>query len=416
MWDAGGRVVIMRGSAFAAVLTVLVLATSMLVVPGLNATQSAKGADVAEWRYLVYLVADNNLDVSAGQFHVPVVEDDFEELMSVESSTLVQCYVFVDRFEGPANLFKFTKDNMEEITDFELNGEEVNMGSATTLRAFIEYVYTAAPAERTVLMFWDHGSWDYAAWDDNGPEPGVGDALTHYEVMEALDGYKVDVVGYDECLVGQMETVYEYAVNGFSADYLMVSETYTGWRGYPYDQTLAALVENPYMDSRECAMMFIEQVDMLLKQRPYMSEIVNCHAAVDLSKVRALAESVGSFAKLLTPDVGTYVKDISRARGVAGFTWGANAINVADLWTFVTTIDRFVADEEISDACQQVLRAFDEAVIALQVSHAMDHQVHGLGISFAFHEREVPDYYAEYSFDDGGWLEFLEAFWTACGV
>jgi len=406
----------MRVRGFAAVFTVFVLATSMLVVPGLNAVQPAKGADVAEWRYLVYLVADNSLDVSAGQFHVPVVEDDFQELMSVDSSDLVQCYVFVDRFEGPANLFKFTKDNMEEITDFDLNGIEVNMGDPATLRAFIEYVYEAAPAERTMLMFWDHGSFDYAGWDDNGPEPGVGDALTHYDVMEALDGYKADVVGYDECLVGQMETVYEYALNGFQADYLMVSETYTGWRGYPYDQTLQELVENPYMDSRECALMFIEQTQLLLSQRPYMSEIVNCHAAIDMSKVRTLADSVGALAKLLTPDVKTYVKDISRARGVAGFSWGANAINVADLWTFVTTIDRFVDDVEISEACQQVLTNFDETVIALQVSHSMDHQVHGLGINLAFHERDVPDYYAEYSFDDNGWLDFLDAFWTACGI
>jgi len=406
----------MRVRGFAAVFTVFVLATSMLVVPGLNAVQPAKGADVAEWRYLVYLVADNSLDVSAGQFHVPVVEDDFRELMSVDSSDLVQCYVFVDRFEGPANLFKFTKDNMEEITDFDLNGIEVNMGDPATLRAFIEYVYEAAPAERTMLMFWDHGSFDYAGWDDNGPEPGVADALTHYDVMEALDGYKADVVGYDECLVGQMETVYEYAVNGFQADYLMVSETYTNWRGYPYDQTLQELVENPFMDSRECALMFIEQTQLLLSQRPYMSEIVNCHAAIDMSKVRTLADSVGALAKLLTLDVKTYVKDISRARGVAGFSWGANAVNVADLWTFVTTIDRFVADMEISEACQQVLTNFDEAVIALQVSHSMDNQVHGLGINLAFHERDVPDYYAEYSFDDNGWLDFLEAFWTACGI
>jgi len=406
----------MRVRGFAAVLTVFVLATSMLVVPGLNAVQPAKGADVAEWRYLVYLMADNNLDVEAGQFHISVVEDDFRELMSADSSDLVQCYVFVDRLEGPANLFKFTKDSMEEITDFDLNGVEVNMGDPATLRAFIEFVYAAAPAERTMLMFWDHGSWDYAGKDENGPAPGVADYLMHYDVMEALDGYKADVVGFDECLVGQIETVYEYAVNGFQADYFLASETYTGWRGYPYDWTLQELVDNPYMDARECAIMFVEQTQILLNQKPYMSEIVTCHAAIDMSKITTLAKSVGAFAQLMTPEVGTYVKDISRARGVAGFTYGANAANIADLWTFITTIDRFVTDKDISDACQQVLRDFDETVIALQVSHSMDHQVYGLGICFAFHESEVPDYYAEYSFDDGGWLAFLEAFWTACGV
>ena len=191
----------MSPKGLAAGLLVIVVLAGAFIAPSVNAARPAE----AQWRYLIYLVADNNLDVEAGLHHVPVVQDDFDELMSVGSTDEVVCYVFVDRWYGPANLFKIMKDEMVEMTDFALNGLEANMGDPATLRSFVEYTYEATPADRTVLMFWNHGSPNIIAWDDNGPAEGVPDALTHHEVLEALDGYRVDVMGADECLVGQVE-------------------------------------------------------------------------------------------------------------------------------------------------------------------------------------------------------------------
>ena len=93
-------------------LLVIELLAGAFVAPSVNA---APRADV-QWKYLIYLVADNNLDVEAGLHHTPVVQDDFDELMSVGSTDEVVCYVFVDRWYGPANLFKVMKDEMVEMT------------------------------------------------------------------------------------------------------------------------------------------------------------------------------------------------------------------------------------------------------------------------------------------------------------
>ena len=402
----------MSPKGLAAGLLVIVVLAGAFIAPSVNAARPAE----AQWRYLIYLVADNNLDVEAGLHHVPVVQDDFDELMSVGSTDEVVCYVVVDRWYGPANLFKIMKDEMVEMTDFALNGLEANMGDPATLRSFVEYTYEATPADRTVLMFWNHGSPNIIAWDDNGPAEGVPDALTHHEVLEALDGYRVDVMGADECLVGQVEVAYEYAVGGLDCEYLLASETYTGWRGYPYDQTFARLVDDPSMTARECAVMFIQEVEALLSQPPYMSEAINNHAAIDLVAVKELVASLEDLTELLAKDMRLYMSAISKARSEATYSYGANSVNLIDLRDFVSSLGRSLAsDDEIGAACTAALNAFDETIIALQVWNPLENKVHGLGVLFAMHEHDVPDYYYEYAMPNEFWLDFLGAFWQAAG-
>ncbi len=406
-----------QGVLVASVVFVLIM--SMVVVQGsktpVSEEMQPEADQTAQWRFLIYLGADNNLDVKAGRFHVPVVEDDFRELMSVGSTDQVVCYVFVDRWKAPANLFKIHEGWMEEVVDFPLNGVEANMGDPATLRSFMEYTFEVIPAEHTVLMFWDHGSPNIICWDDNGPELGVGDALTHHEVIEALEGYKIDVMGADECLVGQIEVAYEYAISGLEIDFLLASQTYTGWRGYPYDQIFRELVENPLMTPRECAVMFVEQVDILLSQRPYMSEVVNCHAAIDLAMTRTLVADFQEVTSLIYPDMGDFVQALARARGTSMFQYGAAAVGIVDFRNFVETLMLSSPSPEVSDMCAQVLEDFDLTVIALQDTQALEGFVNGLGLQFPQHEFKLPGYYADYAFGREGWIDFMQLFWNMRG-
>lgn len=400
-------------------LVVLGLFVGMCVVGVSNAFVFAQDepedAQVAQWRFLIYLVADNNLDVNAGMYHIPVVEDDFRELMSVGSTDQVVCYVFVDRWEGPANLFRMDYGVMQEMMDFPLNGKEANMGDPATLTSFVEYTYRVTPAEHTVLMFWNHGSPNIICWDDNGPEIGVGDALTHNEAIQALEGYKVDIIGADECSVGQIEVAYQYAKGSPAIDFLLASQTYTGWRGYPYDQVFRELVNNPYMTPRECAAMFIEQVDILLSETPTMSEIVNCHAAIDLEMTKTLVADFQAVTALIYPDMGDFVQAIANARGTSNFQYGAAEMGVIDFRNFVEKLGLLSPSPEVSDACEKVLESFDATIVALQDTKVLEGFVHGLGIQFTQHEFGLPDYYPEYSFGTEGWIEFMELFWALRG-
>jgi len=386
------------------------LVSSMLVLPNAGAGDEGR----VKWLFLLYLDADNSLDVSSVAHHESVVESDFDELMSVGSTDDVAAYALVDRVDGPANLFKFNKGSMEEMTDYYLNGKEANMGDPETLRSFVAFTSTISPADYIMLIFWDHGSPKGVAWDDHTSEAGGMDFLSQWEVVEALSGYKVDVIGADECNVGHMEVAYEYAM-GTETDYLVAAETYTGWRGFPYDALLRELTEKPMMDSREAAVMMIDQTQLLLNKPPYMGERVNSHAAFDLSKVPALAASLKVLANHLVVNMDTSANAIEKARGNAQYLFGANAINLIDLQTFIRSLGAASTSPAIKNACNAVLDDLDAVVIALHAVRSTSNMLGGIGINFANHSWELPSYYTDFAFASQGWLELLQAYWAVHG-
>jgi hypothetical protein len=375
-----------------------------MMVQGVSSQQEHK------WLYLLYLCADNSLDVKAN--NVWVVQDDLDELTSVGSTDDVVCYVLVDRVAGPANLLKIEKGSAQEIANPDLNGLEINMGDPATLRNFVSYAFTATPADHALLVFWDHGSLRYAASDDHSSDTGGGDVLTHFEVVQALSGLKVDVIAADECNVGQIEIAYEYAVNT-QTEYLVAAETYTGWRGFPYDATLREMTTNPDMTARDVAIMMVDQTQLLLNKPPYMGERINSHSAIDLSKVVDLVGSLNSLVTMMTPDIGDYANVISKARGNAQYSYGANAGNRIDLRMFVQAVSAQTTSVPVKDLCTAVLDDFDDTVIALHETRSLHNMVFGLGVTFVDHFKEWPGFYDQFAFAGQGWPDFVDAY---CGV
>ena len=87
----------------------------------------------------------------------------------------------------------------------------VNMGETETLTSFVKYSITEYPAQRYILILWDHG---------NGPIEGFGydecyggDGLTLGELGKALSqpefaDISFEMIGFDACLMGNLETAY----------------------------------------------------------------------------------------------------------------------------------------------------------------------------------------------------------------
>lgn len=107
---------------------------------------------------------------------------------------------------------------------------EIDMGEPETLADFINYAAGNYPAENYVLVLWNHG---------NGPVEGYGydmlydgDSLTLMELDEGIAASEVTrfaLVGFDACLMGNMETV---NVISRYADYMVASadlEAQDGW-------------------------------------------------------------------------------------------------------------------------------------------------------------------------------------------
>lgn len=377
------------------------------------------------WLVLVYLDGDNNLDVTLGSSEVGVVQGDLDELMKVGSTANVDAFTLVDRFDGPAVLYRVLPGALEEMTDYQFHGQEVNMGDPRTLRSFVSYAFNESDAEQTIIVFWDHGTPYYAALDDHPceGEEVAPDSLTHKEVISALDGYHIDILGADECLVGQVEVAYEYAEFA-DVDYLVASECYTGWRGIAYDRILEDIDADPGITPRALSEAMTEHFTEMFSKPPYMSESINSKAAVDLAAIGELASAICELADVIALDIDEYTDALMTARCNSQILYGATAVSRVDLGNFVEGISENVDDRDVKAACEAVMGSYSKAVFAIGTTRITEPLHTGLGIYFPI----VPNHsleefmlggsdaeYRSYAFPQLGWIAFIEICWDAHG-
>ncbi len=365
---------------------------------------------IAKWSVLVYLVADNNLD--------EYTEKDLVELEVGGSSADVNVLILMDKLYEPAVLM--TIDGHERSVLEELG--ELNMGDPANLRYLLDYTDLNYPAEHMLLFFWDHGSGvSGVGFDETMPDGTVsGDWLEHHEVIEAIDGYHVDIMAADECSIGQLETIYEYHAMGADMDFWVASESYIGWRGFSYDEILLRLNENPYMTERELSLIIVEEFTELFSVAPYMSEILTTQSVFDMSTIEALGQEVLGMADALSADMDSYRSVIYEAQMAAMNPWGAKSAGQVDLPTFVQYImDNVGANDPVADACADVLAAYDECMLGMGITKNSEmYGYQGMGIlvppSYSMYtvaNAASFEKYMSFEFPNLGWWAFLETYW-----
>jgi len=174
------------------------------------------------WNFFVYLNGDNNLESDA--------KDDLNEMEKLGSMPgKMNVFALVDGagkstkpdangWTGGTRLMWIQKDpaNSKKVVSKEVQVDpgsdlgklmaagkgELNLGDPKVMNAALRYVQQNVPSEHLFVDMWDHGdSWHASSSDDTGTtmEPSKGD------LQAALKGVKVDVLGFDECLMGARE-------------------------------------------------------------------------------------------------------------------------------------------------------------------------------------------------------------------
>ncbi len=117
----------------------------------------------------------------------------------VDPKGLVTSWKTVKRFE-------LVDGKLKELADLGTR----NMNEGSTLQDFVTWAVRAYPAERTMLMMWDHGSgYGGFGYDENFPD---GPRLMPMAAMaaalqgaQAATGVKLDYLGFDACLMATVE-------------------------------------------------------------------------------------------------------------------------------------------------------------------------------------------------------------------
>ncbi len=207
-----------------------------------------------KWTVLVYMDGDNNLSSYSSK--------DIREMMGSGSDDAFNIVVLWDNdpgqdAQGAAERHGYYYVERAGVTLAKDTGE-VNMGNPKTARDFIAYAVKNFPAEHYLWIWWNHGgAVDRAAllkgvcWDDtNG-----GDHLSEAEQKDIIlyfkktAGKKIDIVGFDACLMATAEIAYQYKD---AASYLVGSEQSEPGDGWDY-AFLSKIKSNPSLSARSVA-------------------------------------------------------------------------------------------------------------------------------------------------------------------
>ena len=131
-------------------------------------------------------------------------------------------------------------------------GADVDMGSPTTLNAFVEWAKAKYPADHYALVLWSHGGgWYSTRYSTSGkkikPRAIVYDDerdtyLSLPDIRSALPANGLDILSYDACLMQSAESLLEF---GDRTRYIVGSEDNVPGPGLPYHIVFKPFVSAP---------------------------------------------------------------------------------------------------------------------------------------------------------------------------
>ena len=379
-----------------------------------------------EWTILVYSAADNNLE--------PYLMADNDDMETVGSDKYVDVVVQVDRgkvAEGQvdsgerawtgARRYHLQKDAEKGKINSPMLGElgQVNMADPDVLADFLEWGVNNYPADNYMLIISDHGAgWTGAIGDDSSGDH----EMTWVEVQEALGkvqqrtGAKIDVLGYDACLMASAEGAYQVRS---VTDFLVASQELEGAEGWPYEGIMGnrALVvmekfSTAFKDGKRPELTPKLMSFLIVKEAENDQRNLRTLSAVEVEKMPKVAEAMDGFAEALRESK----VPISEFNKIAdeSFHYGRQWWFVEPLVDAVELAEKVSANEaygaDVRVAAAKVIEAIDQVVVAEQHNETSHPNAHGLHIYVPFEGRTSFDgeKYGELDFaEDTQWDEFL---------
>ncbi|MDQ7821565.1 MAG: clostripain-related cysteine peptidase [Candidatus Eremiobacteraeota bacterium] len=202
-----------------------------------------------EWTVLMYMAGDNDLE--------PYLVNNLKSLEKVGSGSNINIAVELDRGDAPRSPVSRWKgsrrflvqksDDPRKITSKPVQDlGKVNMADPEHLSDFIQWGMKNYPARHYMVLINDHGYGFMGIADDKGNKHSMNltelgkafDTATRDTVTggvkDAVDktGKKIDIIGFDACLMAQAEVAYELKDY---ADIMIGSQEVIGSGGWPYD-------------------------------------------------------------------------------------------------------------------------------------------------------------------------------------
>nr|AIE93590.1 thrombospondin type 3 repeat family protein [uncultured marine group II/III euryarchaeote AD1000_39_C04] len=390
-----------RVGAYAIALLVIISAFPTTLTVG-NAESDEDS--LPEWGFYVYMAGDNTL--------YEEVTDDLNEMKMVGSNSNLEIVALTDQLLGnDSHAYHVVKHGVEETPLSEINAtweNEIDMGNGETLKDFMVWATTEYPAQRKILVIWNHGSgWKKVAEDQ-------GSHLTVPEIRKSIEDYReitgdppLTLIGFDACLMGMFEIAYELKDQ---TEMIHGSEAYEPLEGWTYNHLLYKLDQQT--TNAELAHHIVnDYIESYRNGSVYTGYSVTA-AVVDTSKLEGVWDKLEDFSDQINSVLPVYRDQVSYSRDQTQ-RYDQNP-DYRDLYDLTINVENWIPVSDMIKYSKDLQHSINNAVIAedhwqkpgkLPVERA-----HGLTIYFPTDGADPG--YDELLINDNKWSEFINNFAT----
>ena len=324
-----------------------------------------------KWLFMNYIAADCNLT----DFQLANIDQ--QEKVGSDENTHVVAYVDVGNQKNvmgdwhDCRTYYVTKDDQEGKLNSEVIQEfgKTDMSDYKTLTKFVVDAMGKFPADHVCLVLNDHGGGFTGAMSDDGAGKGsmsVPDMKKALAEAEAITGKKIDVLGFDACLMAETEVAYELKDH---ANIFMASEETENGPGWAYESMLnganmSKVIERVQesstgrinVDPEAFAKIVIDINNEHIDDIPTFS-------ITDMSKMEGFKDSLNGLAEtIMKSDDKDTVKQAIRNAENYGQGWAPYG-DIRDVGNLADNIIASSKDKSLVEAAKNVKASLTEAVM-----------------------------------------------------
>ena len=360
--------------------------------------------DIPEWGFYVYMAGDNTL--------YDELTDDLNEMKMVGSNDNLEIVALTDKInDNDSHLYHVLKHNLVEKNLSEVNStwqNELDMGNGDTLRDFLIWASDAFPAKRKILIIWNHGSgWEKVAEDGNSflTVPEINNSLKEYR--ETTNESPFTLIGFDACLMGMFEIMYELKDH---AEMIHGSEAYEPLEGWTYNNLLYKL--NKDLNNQDLAYNVVnDYIESYRNGSVYTSYSVTA-SVVSSNNLGDLWNELDNFSSEINSVLPIFREEISSARSDTQ-RFDQNP-DYRDLYDLTVKIERDIPVISVKESARNLREAINKSVMfedhwikpeKLNVDRAN-------GMTIYFPTEGVKYGYNELEIKENKWFDFITNYET----
>ncbi len=259
---------------------------------------------IADYTVLVYMVGS---DLESSNYFATT---DIYEMAAIGSTADVNVVIETGGSYATTDDYRFI--DFREVQSHQIlsneyltmrNLGEQNMGDPKTLTDFIVWGISQFPAEKYVIILWDHGN----GINGFGYDEIFGDNLSLIELSTAFadakksTGVDFELIGFDACLMATVEVAIKLSPFG---NYLVASEEVEPAWGWDYTAILSSLTDDPDQTGSELGRVITDSyiahsgANAELYQ-DYESQKLVTLSVIDLKKIPTLHQRIVQLAESL---------------------------------------------------------------------------------------------------------------------